>query len=161
MKYFSWFIILVVAAAIIAGFFVAGSPQKQRAMRFDDNRISNLQQIQYNITDYYQNKQALPPNLAALNDPVRNVIIPTDPETKQDYEYYIRNSLTFELCATFSEASAAGIDQQYPMSISGPNYFGPNATWAHPAGHYCFDRTIDPAYFKPAGATPPYAPVIK
>lgn len=149
MKYFSWFIIAVVAMSVIAAFFIAGSPADQRLKRFDDQRIGDLQQIQYQIGDYFQNKQKLPAALSDMNDSFRNVIVPQDPESHSDYGYRIRGLNSFSLCATFHLPSAAGIDQKYPQSISGPGYYGPSANWDHTAGEQCFERTIDTAYFKP------------
>ena len=69
MKYFAYIIIAVVAAVIVTGFFFVGSPKEERMRRFDGERIQHLQQLQWNIIEYWQSKNKLPAKLADLNDP--------------------------------------------------------------------------------------------
>lgn len=127
----AWFGIIMALVAIVGGFLIVGSPAKQRAIRFDQQRISDLTTIQYQVIDYWQAKQKLPATLTDLNDPISNFTVPTDPETKAPYEYVATSSKpAFELCATFDLASQ-------------------NDSWTHTAGHACFDRTIDPQKYPP------------
>ena len=149
MKYFVYSIIVIVAAAIITGFFIVGSPTTERLFRFDEQRIQDLQSIQWQITDYWQNKQKLPAELADLNDDLRGIKVPTDPESGANYEYYIDSTYTFRLCATFNKPSRSGpgetyveYPKPYDTSLSGAD------NWQHEAGTACFKRTIDPDFFK-------------
>lgn len=129
-----------VLAAVIAGFAVAGSPSEIRALRFDETRVSDLQSIQWQVTDYYQRHKTLPADLAALQDDISGYQAPLDPETKEAYGYSVvrEKPLTFELCATFArsntEASAAYTEP-----------FG--QSFVHDAGEVCFTRTIDPLQY--------------
>lgn len=151
---YAYVVAVIVFAAIIAAFFVVGSPEEQRARREDNQRVSDLQNIQYQIGDFYRAKKALPSKLSDLNDSFRGVAIPKDPETGKDYEYNLKDADTFELCSNFETAfspnsqyrGGEGMDMAYPSKMP---YFGPyGETWEHGIGRTCFERTIDPDYFK-------------
>jgi len=135
----AWFGIIMVLVAIVGGFLIVGSPAKQRAVRFDQQRVNDLTTIQYQVINYWQVKQKLPATLTDLNDPISNFSVPADPETKAAYQYVATSSKpAFELCATFDLASQQGT-MSYPASIG---IVGDS--WAHAAGHACFERAIDP-----------------
>ncbi len=136
---------LVVLASIIVGFMVMGSPMTQRAIKIDSQRVSDLQNIQYQITNYWQIKQALPENLDSLKDSLLDWSLPTDPETKSDYEYTKTGLTTFKLCALFSLANNEKqnlMTSPYPYELESEN-------WQHEAGQTCFDRTLDPDRYPP------------
>ncbi len=162
MRYFIYAVIAIVGIAVIAGFFVAGSPQEQRMQRFDQQRVNDLQSLQYNIIYYWQAKQKLPVALADLNDSTRGVIVPKDPENAADYEYVAKGSLAFSLCSTFDATNAAmGLyPPSAPMPVSAPIKTAPSGypaaqdVWSHAAGHVCFDRTIDTDFYKPLKLAP-------
>ena len=73
------------------------------------------------------------------------IIIPVDPETSEFYEYQILDDLKFELCATFETES--GDNQNAIPAIYYPK--GQDYNWQHGVGTICFERTIDPDFFKP------------
>jgi hypothetical protein len=79
----------LVVITVILGFFIVGTPGQARLYRFDQEKVTDLQNIQYQITHYYQLKQKLPQAISELNDPVSNVVIPVDAQTKQMYEYRV------------------------------------------------------------------------
>ncbi|MDO8516282.1 MAG: hypothetical protein Q7S28_03465 [bacterium] len=152
--YFIRFVIGIVSVAIIAGFFVAGSPTKQRMMKADQQRVNDLQSLQYAIINYWQAKQRLPVALADLNDPTRGVIVQKDPETGVDYEYSVTESLSFSLCAEFKTASDGTGDNMRltkpmpaPMAVSEGSPL--SDVWSHAEGRVCFDRKIDTDFYKP------------
>ena len=153
-RVYPWFGIVLVLAAIVAGFITVGSPQKQRDLRFDAQRVSDLQSIQWQVVSYWQTKQKLPATLDDLKDPISGAIIPMDPETKVAYGYSTKGGLTFSLCADFARESQDtkgrgefyGGGMSYPMydtSIAYPGISGDD-NWKHAVGTTCFDRTIDP-----------------
>lgn len=155
MRYFVYIIIGVVTLAVIAGFFVVGSPREERARRFDEQRIQHLQFVQGQIGEYYRAKERLPKSLEELNDSFRGIIVPQDPEHRVPYGYEVKGNLTFELCANFNrpnlgqEQNHLGISKLVtPESLGGP--FGAE-TWEHGADQVCFERTIDKDFFKPIG----------
>jgi len=132
-------------AIIILGFFIVGTPKELRAVRIDQERVSDLQSIQWEAINYWQKKDSLPATLVALEDPISGYIAPTDPETEEDYTYEVTGPLSFTLCATFTtESREDGLtDYRYPVK---PN--GTQESWAHGEGEKCFDRTIDPDLYK-------------
>jgi hypothetical protein len=145
--------IILVVVAIVSGFIVMGSPQTQRLMRYDTQKTSDLQQIQWQIVNYWQQKRMLPENLSALNDPISSFMAPTDPQSGESYEYRKVSDLSFELCTEFNREShdlARGADKSslvYPMPYG---YDEGSNNWQHGVGRTCFERTIDPDLYPPA-----------
>ncbi len=156
MKFLAYIVIGVVAAAVIAGFFIVGSPQEERLRQFDDRRVSDLQTIQSQIIFYWQRKAALPPNLDALDDDISGFRHPHDPETGAQYEYRATGSESFQLCAVFlrpSSGDAAEVAEPFP--IGGPSSM---EIWRHGEGKTCFDRKIDKELYPPIGKNSPIKP---
>lgn len=138
---------LFVIASIIYAFVVIGSPKTQRLMRIDNQKISDLQNIQWQIVNYWQQKQKLPATLLDLNDPLSGFVVPHDPEGKA-YEYESSSKLSFDLCADFNLANNNAQAAAYPKSA--PARIGDqNENWTHNAGRTCFMRTIDPEKYPP------------
>lgn len=131
--------------AVVAGFFVIGTPTDIRMLRYDEQKVSDLQGMQYQIVNYYQQKGALPEDLAALNDPLSGYQLPQDPQSGEGYRYAVTDTLSFELCATFNretpdtrgQGSYPSRDVAYPSQMMDEN-------WEHGTGETCFSRTIDP-----------------
>ncbi|MDP1625010.1 MAG: DUF5671 domain-containing protein [bacterium] len=139
---------ILVLAGIITAFAVFGSPSSVRAIRFDDQRVSHLQQIQWQVVNYYQGKGEVPANLDYLKDPISSFMVPVDPQTSTAYAYSKTGPLSFRLCATFNKASdgkrnSYGMDYGYPLPVGGHEL----ENWKHEAGEHCFDRTIDPDFY--------------
>ena len=158
MKYFIYTIIGIVAASIIAGFFVVGSPKEERLRKFDDLRVQALQFLQSEVLTYWINKERLPDELVLLEDNLRGIVVPKDPETGEDYGYKIKGPETFELCAVFARPNLPktrfGDDAvKPPMPAFEPftpvrDLYSPQ-NWQHDAGLVCFERTIDKEIYKP------------
>lgn len=146
MKIFSRAIILIVIIGVIFGFYTIGSPQNQRLIRFDDRKISDLQNIQSQITNYWQSKQKLPVKLDDLNDTISGFMVPKDPQTGANYEYSVTGTTTFKLCALFNSSDQNTNTNviEKPMSLDSINNY-----WNHKAGNQCFSRAIDPALYPP------------
>lgn len=147
---------IAVIISIVGGFFIVGSPSTQRAYRFDQERISDLQNIQWQIVNYWQQRQSFPKSLADLNDPISNYAVPSDPETGEQYEYKLGEGYAFELCATFAKESRGGnvaVERTKPMPVQGEFGFE-NENWLHKAGRVCFERIIDPKRYPPFERTP-------
>ncbi|MDP2593253.1 MAG: DUF5671 domain-containing protein [bacterium] len=162
--------IILVVGAICYSFSILGSPAEQRQLRLDDRSIQDLQTIQYQVINFWQQKEKLPATLGELSDPFSGWSLPVEPEFEKGktYEYSVKGPLQFELCATFSQPMPKGWREfsygggmPYPMydkavSSSYP-YPGPgggtNESWSHDVGRTCFIRTIDkdmyPPYPKP------------
>lgn len=134
--------ILVVISSVFlfmtlaAGFLLAGSPAHQRAVRLDEQRVYDLQNIEYEIGNYWREKTALPENISDLERDLYYFVVPVDPETKEPYVYETTGELTFRLCANFSAES-----QTIPNVVTSQNQ------WTHAEGETCFERSIDPDFF--------------
>ncbi|MDP3696840.1 MAG: DUF5671 domain-containing protein [Candidatus Taylorbacteria bacterium] len=164
IRVFDWTVAALVGASIIAGFFIAGSPQNQRLVRLDERRVSDLQTIQWQLINYWQRKESLPANLNDLTDPISGFIVPRDPETGGSYEYNISDDLSFELCVVFSTSAVDGASPEMrlakpvpamapdtaPYPVGGDHY----NVWWHDAGRVCFERTIDPDLYPPIKTKP-------
>lgn len=148
---------LVVLAAIVASFFVIGTPGDARAVRFDQQRVQDLQTLQWHVVEYWQAKDALPSELSDLVDSVRFADVPVDPDSGAQYGYRRVSELTFELCADFARGTdtdtitAVSYPDMYPVGQAGVE----GSDWTHGAGEVCFERTIDPAFY----ATTPEKPL--
>lgn len=148
----AWAVGIVALVSIIAGFFIVGTPWQARLYRYDDQKVSDLQSIQYQIVNYWQSKEKIPTALADLQDPISGFIVPHDPQTGLPYEYQVTGPMAFELCASFNAETQQG--SQYATRTSAPIMpeGGRDITrdsWYHAAGRVCFTRTIDPQLYPP------------
>jgi len=157
-RYFAWLTSIIILASVIGAFFIVGSPVTARLIQYDQQKISDLQNIQYQIVNYWQRKEALPNSLSDLKDPISGFVIPIDPQSKDKgytYEYIIKDTvnLSFELCATFNKE---GIDQ-YGQNISKSAYPSELSVtvenWQHSSGKVCFQRIIDKQLYPPLNKT--------
>lgn len=142
--------LVIMLGSIILGFSVIGSPAAQRERRYDMQRVSDLQSIQWQIINYWQQKETLPLTLEELNDPFSGFVVPVDPKTDESYEYTKSEGLSFALCASFD--NEGGDNQYIEGSIAMPMrdpYYKVNDTWQHGVGRTCFERTIDPEMYPP------------
>ena len=92
---------LLVLAAIVSGFFIMGSPAQVRLYRFDSQKVSDLQTIQYQIVNYYQQKRSAPYGPPTVGRSTQRVNSPKDPQGGV-YRYEKTANLSFKLCATFN-----------------------------------------------------------
>lgn len=150
-------------AAVVAGFFIVGSPTQQRARRFDDQRLNSLQIIDSEVLNYWVNQRALPKTLSTISEKQSYFVAPTDPETNAAYEYSINDALSYSLCATFSLPS---LEQELKTRSTARGAITPygeygNQSWFHGAGRTCFDRTIDPQLYPLTDAAGRTIPIIK
>ena len=148
MKVFIYIVILVVALAIIAGFFIVGSPYESRVKKFDEQRVGNLQTIQREIINFWTKKGELPKTLFDLKDDIRGFSIPIDPENGEQYDYKVKDKYTFSLCANFGSATFV-MTSNPKFSTMRPREEGYLADdWQHFKGIQCFERVIDPELYQ-------------
>jgi hypothetical protein len=156
---------IIILLSIVWSFAVIGSPSQQRLWRFDDRRIQDLGSIQWQVINYWQQKEKLPLKLADLSNPLSGFSVPVDPEFEKGkmYEYIVKDADTFEICATFSlpipkgwrEYDGGGYPR--PLGLGGKDVSvsypypggGINESWDHEAGRACFERTIDKDMYPP------------
>jgi hypothetical protein len=156
----------LVLAVIIWSFTVIGTPSEQRVWRLDEKRVQDLQNIQYQVINYWQQKEKLPEKITDVANPISGTTLPVDPEFEKGkkYEYAVKGPLTFELCADFGlpmpqgwrenpsyYGSAIPTMDSKDIAVSYP-YPGPggiNESWDHQSGRTCFERTIDKDIYPP------------
>ncbi len=131
LKAFISIIVAIVSATAISGLWTAGAPGAQRAKRFDDLRVSNLQSISSSIDSYWTMASALPTSLETLQS-TRDIYIGAivDPETNINYEYKLIDADTYSLCAIFSTDTTNSEATNY--NTVNPKF------WEHGIGHACY-----------------------
>lgn len=144
MKYFAWAVCLVVAAAVVASFFLVGSPANTRLQKLDEKKVNDLSSIQSEIINYWQQKSRLPADLGELDNNLNYFTVPQDTENDKDYIYEILGQYEFKLCADFSTEN--NTESLYDR----PVIYGMESKWTHGKGQVCFIRIIDPEIFKPS-----------
>ena len=129
---------LAVAAAVILGFVIIGSPTAERTRRFDQQRINDIQQISYAVDAYWTQVKTLPPSLSSLMSNnfyyVSNI---SDPLSKQPYEYRIVSTSTYELCANFESNSKETSNLQKDVPMYSPYPSNMEIFWKHGQGRVC------------------------
>ncbi len=161
---FNYVSIVLALGAVVFGFITMGSPKMQRSIRLDDQRNNDLQSIQWQIINYYQQYAKLPANLEEMRDPLSSSVLPVDPDAAKGYKYeYVlgKGKYEFSLCANFDlstdeankykDANGGNVystlgDSAAVSSVKMPIDLTIN-NWAHTAGRYCFDRKIDPVRY--------------
>ena len=139
-KYIAWVSVGLIILSLIGGFFVMGSPAEQRNRRFDQERISDLQTLQWNIKDYALREKALPESLDEIiqvADMERR-----DPETGEDYRYSTDGNKA-TLCATFSTVSEGNMDPYYRNYPQYPEKGMAPTDWSYAPGETCFTFDVN------------------
>ncbi|MBW4462678.1 MAG: hypothetical protein KME47_20945 [Nodosilinea sp. WJT8-NPBG4] len=120
-----------VGLAIVAGFWVLGTPGRQREIAADRQRLQDVASIAQRLHEQYladDDSFELPATLDAIE--LRN-----DPLTNQPYEYERLSDRDFNLCATFDTDSST-----HRLSAQESN---PDAErWQHPEGRHCFEFDV-------------------
>jgi hypothetical protein len=124
---------VAVAASIIMGIAILGSPRAQRQQRLDALRIEDLQRMQQLIAGYSRVHRRLPENLGVLAQEPGFTLPTADPESGPPYVYEAMSRDTFRLCATFHTSSGR----------PGTGTALDGGMWAHPSGRRCFVRHAD------------------
>lgn len=144
-KQVAWVLSAVVLVAVVGGFFAIGSPVNQQKLSRDNERVSALQDIQWQIVNFYQSKGRLPAALSDLTDPISGYIVPIDPATGVSYTYTPGTTLDFKLCALFETVSSSQEEMSQAKRAIGASPVDLYMTnWSHEIGEKCFDRNIDP-----------------
>lgn len=128
---------------VIAGFFIIGTPGDLRMLKYDEQKVWDLQSIQQQVVNYYQQKGELPADLTSLDDPLSSSLIPVDPQSGAPYAYTVTGPLSFDLCGSFNKPTPETDGQGSYRDTSYPAQ-GIDENWQHGAGETCFSRTIDP-----------------
>ncbi|MEI6660071.1 MAG: DUF5671 domain-containing protein [bacterium] len=148
---------VIVIGGIIWGFSVIGLPHTQQLIRYDEQKVGDLQNLNYQVQDYWNINNKLPLVLEDImsckvvsnivtNPPIRQSC--SDGQTMKRYEYKKTGNNTYSLCAEFNKESQVGVRGGY----SYPDYN--NTSWAHPAGYFCFPQVVASPLKVPPTAIP-------
>lgn len=121
-------VIAVVAAVAAGGVFLIGAPSAERMRQLDARRVDGLQQTTLATNVYFQRHGRLP---ASLEELARGGVgAPATDAGLGPFEYRVTGERTFELCATFQQASA----DRTP--------YGERGFWVHGVGRQCFPQRV-------------------
>lgn len=132
---------IVVLAILINGFLFIETPQEARERELDEQQVSDLREIQWQVQNYLAINETLPEHKGELPMNSRNFDAPED---RPDYEYR-KTDAGFELCADFAFASH---EDEYAYTrpvipIDGDGLTIVNTEdWEHEAGWVCFERVV-------------------
>lgn len=130
----------VVIGMVGASLYHLEMPGDVRERKIDNQQISDLQDMQWRIEDFYRSNETLPENIAMVYTPAN---VPTAPEGREAYSYEVTGDKTYEFCATFATASDRNQIETRPIVSPGPEK---NYRWDYSAGRWCFEREIDDSY---------------
>ena len=137
LKIFLGVVILAVVAAVSYAIILVGSPAGQRLIKFDERRVSDLQNISFSLDRFWEGNEELPATLEELREPQYFVRSIKDPATEELYEYTVVGENRYELCAVFAtDSSARHEEPPKPFSAS---------TWEHGVGRVCFQLEAKPS----------------
>lgn len=127
---------VVVGVVVVIAFSVIGSPRTQRLVRYDEAKISALQEISRQIEYFSERNKRLPTNLKEIESGYSYGISITDSQTNVPYEYRAISASSYELCAVFN--SDAQTNSNYK------SYYGYNSEmWGmYKKGRYCFTEKL-------------------
>jgi hypothetical protein len=147
-KIYAIILAVVILMFIIIGFSVFGSPRAQKLIRYDTERLEDLQNLQWQVINYWQTEGFLPQSLDEMALKARYIDIPADPQTGEPYKYRNLGNMTFELCATFNkESSENNLNPRLAMPVYEKDFYLQNSDWSHGAGEQCFERYVDPEIY--------------
>lgn len=132
---------LLAIGAVAGGFVLTGGPGHQRALRMDQRRVSDLQDIVIAAEAYAKAHRRLPSSLAELAAQPGVGLATQDPVSAADYGYTVLGPERVRLCAAFATDTSETRPRRPWMR---------ETQWAHGVGRTCFERDIERA--KPAAA---------
>ena len=115
--------VVVVVASVIAGLLISGSPEEQRQLRADDERVNDLRRLSNVIERYYRETESLPADLTTLLNGWISQEIPRDPATDAPYGFELTGATAYSLCADFALESRPDRHPEF---------------WDHGVGRECF-----------------------
>ena len=124
-----------VAAFIIGSIVWAHIKADQSAAMYTDiQRVSNLQQLNLALQEYYRDLKVLPGHLRDLEQRANPAYMRDgymfDPQTHQPFEYDVIDDNDYQICAVF-RFSTQEIIHRVPTDLANP-------VWDHERGPHCF-----------------------
>lgn len=132
--------VLAALAALVAGLVMAGSPERERSLRYDQERSSELQALSSMARTAYAEDGALPRTIDDLvgRHPEAKSFA-SDPRTGLPYEYRPVGHDAYELCANFDLPSES---QSRPLPPMKPDAAYADY-WTHQSGRTCWTERVE------------------
>jgi len=131
----------VVLATVVGAVVTMGMPGKQRQIRLDARRVSDLQEIEQSIANHHREYGTLPSGLSVLAAQPGVALSLADPVSGAPYGYRIEGKRDYVLCARFTTDTA---------KVAPGGRVWRQTRWTHGIGERCFKRKIgtndDPAH---------------
>jgi hypothetical protein len=117
-----------------------------RLARLDLRKIADISENYRHVRDYAREMNRLPTSMdEVFSAGYMDTKPPLDPETQAPYEYRATPPESVEICANFHAAQdAESIKEAFYADSTRYQPAGNlvEHSWEHPAGHFCFARTI-------------------
>lgn len=130
---------VLVVGILVVGFFHTETPAAVREMKIDDTQITDLQDIQWRIEDYYRLNQELP---STIDEVYSGLQAPKASAERTPYSYTVLDVSSFELCAEFSHESSGNGIYSGARPILEPGTIKNPDNWDHGTGTWCFKRVL-------------------
>ena len=134
----------IILSSVLWGFSVLGSPRTQRLLKYDQQKISDLQNISSQIGSFYSKEGYLP---NSLDDIKADYLNKTDSQNKKPYEYEKLSDITYNLCADFNKESPDKNQANNYRNFYYYNSYESDGSWLHKAGRDCLLREINPEIY--------------
>lgn len=121
--------IATVAASVLGGLLLLGSPLTERERRLDARRVTDMRALASAVDLYWSRQGQLPSSLAALSQERGIQVNRVDPESGRPYDYRVIGDSSYELCA------------QFARDASEENRGRRGDFWTHGSGSQCFRLT--------------------
>ena len=121
---------VAVIFGLVAGFWVLGTPSRQRLIAADRQRLQDIRSTAQKLYGKAKGKEDY-----KLPKTLRENVLAQDPLTNQPYFYQRLTEKTYQLCAEFATDSST-----YPLQNRSQKRNLDK--WAHPQGKHCFDFDV-------------------
>ncbi len=128
--------LFLVGITLISAFIFVESPKEARERKIDNEILSRLDNINMGLEQYHKRNNKLPETLKEMLEDdffIRQEKI-VNPRTNETFKYEILENRKYKICANFY-LSNEDIDADRSYSYLGER-------WSHPAGEYCFSKSV-------------------
>lgn len=130
---------IIIVLSVVWGFSVLGSPRTQQLLKYDEQKVNDLQNMNSAVINYWQTYNVLPGSISELVSDKSYYFTQIDQQTGKSYEYNKISDNSYELCADFNKSLndtqiKGGATRAYPGAYG--------ITWSHTGGRYCFKQTV-------------------
>lgn len=125
------FVSVFVLGTLLSSLAYIDSPQQVREAKLDSQQVGDLQNIQWQIEEYYRDNDALPVDIETMYSPLTP---PAAPDGREAYVFEVNTDTEYQLCATFANDSSTNGPDSYRMY---------DYSWNYQAAYWCFEREID------------------